>query len=65
MLKEISASILLFTHGTEVMSVVLVEMWSEGSFPLAASMALIQTVIVGLIILGFRWLTKADLRSGT
>ncbi len=65
MLKEISASILLFTYGTETMSVVLVELWSEGSFPVASSMAIIQTVIVGLILVGFRRAAKADLRSLT
>ena len=65
MLKEISASILLFTFGTETMSVVLVELWSEGSFPVASSMAVIQTVLVGVILIVFRRAAKADLRSLT
>ena len=65
MLKEISASILLFTYGTETMSVVLVELWSEGSFPVASSMAVIQTVLVGLILVVFRRAAKADLRALT
>ena len=63
MLKEISASVLLYTFGTETMSVVLYELWSEGSFPVAASMAVVQTLLVGVILVVFRRATKADLRA--
>jgi len=65
MIKEISASILLYGFGTETMSVVLYELWYEGSFTLAASLAIIQGALIAAVLATFVFATGTRLRSLT
>lgn len=56
--REISASILLFSPGNQVVSVALFTMWNEGLFVEAAALGLIQATIVLGLIYGFQLLTR-------
>lgn len=53
-LRELSASILLYSYGTETISVVLVEMYEMGTFCLAAALGLIQILITVAAIFAFQ-----------
>jgi iron(III) transport system permease protein len=50
-MRELSASILLYSVGSEVLSVVLLKLWSNG---LAEQVSVIGLMMMGLVIL-FRW----------
>jgi iron(III) transport system permease protein len=44
--RELSASILLYTSGTEVFSVAIFEMWSEGYYSYVCTLGLVQILII-------------------
>jgi iron(III) transport system permease protein len=50
-MRELSASILLYSVGSEVLSVVLLKLWSNG---LAEQVSVIGLMMMGLVII-FRW----------
>lgn len=53
-LRELSASILLYSSGNEVFSVAIFDLWDEGLMPMLCALAVIQIVItfVALLIAG-------------
>ena len=50
-LRELSTSILLFNHGTEVLSIVIFDLWEGGDYPGLCALGIMMTVL--LIILAF------------
>ncbi|MEK6711535.1 MAG: ABC transporter permease subunit, partial [Nitrospinota bacterium] len=59
-MRELNASILLYTDGTEVMSVVLYSLLEEAIAPVIAAYAVIQTVMTLAIVWIIRRLVAAD-----
>lgn len=55
-LRELPISILLWTSGTEVMSVALYQTLDQGTAGQTAAYAIIQAGIILLVLLGFRWI---------
>lgn len=55
--RELSASILLYTSQTRVMSVVLYETWANGSWPRTAVIGVVYSaVLIVATLIGRRWL---------
>ena len=71
-LREVGASILLYSHGNEVVAYILFNMWEDGRYQLMSAFITITTLItlgmVALILrlsgLRFVHLTRAELREG-
>lgn len=61
-MRELSASIFLFTSDTRVMSVLLFEQWEGGALSKVAWIALIYSAMLfSVAIVGRRWLSPKDL----
>ncbi|MEE9464027.1 MAG: iron ABC transporter permease, partial [Candidatus Neomarinimicrobiota bacterium] len=50
-LRELSTSILLYSHGTEVLSIMVFDLWESGEYPALCALGVMMTVL--LIILAF------------
>jgi iron(III) transport system permease protein len=53
--REISAAIFLYSSGTEVMSVVVYDLWSNGSYPVVAALGVIMVAFLATAV-GLVWL---------
>ena len=62
--RELGASILLMGPDSKVLTPAIVEAWFSSSSELTAAMALIQTLVVGLVMLLFTILTNRAARRG-
>ncbi len=71
-LREVGASILLYSHGNEVVAYMLFNLWEDGQYQLMSSFIMITTLItLGMVALILRLsgqrfvhLTRAELREG-
>jgi len=52
-MRELSSALLLYNQKSVVLSVVMWDMWSEGTQPPVAALSIIQTLIVGCVLAGF------------
>jgi len=50
-LRELSTSILLYSHGTEVLSIVVFDLWESGEYPALCALGVMMTIL--LIMLAF------------
>lgn len=50
-LRELSTSILLYGHGTEVLSIVVFDLWESGEYPALCALGIMMTIL--LILLAF------------
>jgi iron(III) transport system permease protein len=50
-LRELSTSILLYGHGTEVLSIVVYDLWENGEYPTVCALGIIMIII--LVILAY------------
>jgi iron(III) transport system permease protein len=62
-LRELSASILLYSVGNEVLSVVVMRLWTEGKAEQVSVIALVMLALVFLFRLAERRLVRTDLSS--
>lgn len=62
-LREVTASILLSTYGNWTLSVAIHELWHEGSFCQAASLAIIQLLMIFAVVFAVRRIAKVELSS--
>jgi iron(III) transport system permease protein len=58
--RELSASILLYTSGTEVFSVAIFEMWSEGYYSYVCTLGLIQIIVVFVMLYTVQKISKTE-----
>ena len=71
-LREVGASILLYSHGNEVVAYVLFNMWEDGRYQLLSAFIIITTLITLAVVAAILWLsglkfvhlTRADVRQG-
>ena len=69
-LREVGASILLYSHGNEVVAYVLFNMWEDGRYQLLSAFIIITTFITLAVVAVILWLsrlrfvhlTRADVR---
>ncbi|MFQ5684553.1 MAG: ABC transporter permease [Candidatus Binatia bacterium] len=59
-IKNLSISILLYAHGTEIIPVAIWALWYDGQYPDVAAMAMIQTILIYVAIYIAMKATKAD-----
>jgi iron(III) transport system permease protein len=62
--RELGASILLMGPSSKVMTPAIVEAWFASSSDLTAAMALIQTAVVGVVMVAFTLITRRAARQG-
>jgi iron(III) transport system permease protein len=62
--RELGASILLMGPDSKVMTPAIVEAWFSSSSELTAAMALIQTTVIAIVMLGFTRLTRRVAQHG-
>jgi iron(III) transport system permease protein len=48
--REISAAIFLYSQGTEVVSVSIYDLYSNGSYPLVAALGIVMVVFLSLVV---------------
>ena len=58
-MRELSASVLLYSVGSEVLSVVLLKLWANGN---AEQVSVIGLIMMGMVIL-FRWVQLKVIKS--
>ncbi len=56
--REISAAIFLYTSGTEVVSVSIYDLWSNGSYPLVAALGIMMVAFLGVAVIAVRLVTR-------
>ena len=54
--RELSTSIMLYRSGTEVLSVVIFELWDAGQYPELSALGMTLVVILVAISLLARWI---------
>ena len=54
--RELSTSLLLYGHKSEVVAVLIFSMWESGDYPVLAAFAVVLITVLGLIIIAARWL---------
>lgn len=59
-LREISAAVLLTTHTTRVLPILIFEQWTDGELNIMCAGALLLTFIMFSVISIFRWIFKVD-----
>lgn len=59
-LREISAAVLLTTHTTRVLPVLIFEQWTDGELNIMCTGALLLTVIMFTVISLFKWVFRVD-----
>jgi iron(III) transport system permease protein len=57
-IRELSCSILLYSSGSEVMSVTMFDLWRDGMFPNLAVIGTMQLFITAAVLMLFSWLFK-------
>lgn len=58
--RELSASVLLYSPGREVLSVAIYDMWEQGDFQPLSALAFIQIAIALAMLALVKWVTKVD-----
>lgn len=58
--RELSASVLLYSPGKEVLSVAIYDMWEQGDFQPLSALAFIQIAIAMVMLALVKWVTKVD-----
>jgi iron(III) transport system permease protein len=58
--RELSASVLLYSPGKEVISVAIYDMWEQGDFQPLSALAFIQIAIALVMLALVKWVTKVD-----
>jgi len=56
--REISAAIFLYSSGTEVVSVSIYSLWSDGSYPLVAALGIVMVAFLSVAVVAVRLVTK-------
>jgi iron(III) transport system permease protein len=56
--REISAAIFLYSSGTEVVSVSIYDLWSNGSYPLVAALGILMVAFLSVAVVAVRLVTK-------
>jgi iron(III) transport system permease protein len=59
-LREISTAVLLTTHETRVLPVLIFEQWTDGELNIMCTGALLLTMIMFVVISVFKWAFKVD-----
>ncbi len=59
-IKNLSISILLYAHGTEIMPVAIWALWYDGNYTSVAAMAMIQTIMIYVALYIAKKVTRAD-----
>ena len=54
--RELSTSLLLYSHNSEVVAVLIFSMWEHGEYPVLSALAVVLILTLGLIIIIARWL---------
>jgi iron(III) transport system permease protein len=54
--RELSTSIMLYRSGTEVLSVVILELWDSGQYPELSALGMSLVVVLLAISLVARWI---------
>ena len=54
--RELSTSLLLYSHNSEVVAVLIFSMWEHGEYPVLSALAVVLIATLGLVILIARWL---------
>ncbi|MEE9143148.1 MAG: iron ABC transporter permease [Candidatus Binatia bacterium] len=54
--RELSTSLLLSGHNSEVVAVLIFSMWEHGEYPVLSALAVILILTLGLIIISARWI---------
>ena len=62
--RELGASILLMGPESKVLTPAIVESWFSSSSELTAAMALIQTAVIGVVMLALTRVTHKAVRAG-
>jgi iron(III) transport system permease protein len=58
--RELSASVILYSPGNEVISVAIYDMWEQGDFQPLTALAFIQIAIALVMLALVKWVTKID-----
>ncbi|MCG8545321.1 MAG: iron ABC transporter permease [Alphaproteobacteria bacterium] len=58
--RELSASVLLYSPGNEVISVAIYDMWEQGDFHPLSALAFIQIAIALVMLALVKWVTRVD-----
>jgi iron(III) transport system permease protein len=58
--RELSASVLLYSPGREVISVAIYDMWGQGDFRPLSALAFIQIAIALVMLALVKWVTRVD-----
>jgi iron(III) transport system permease protein len=56
--REISAAIFLYSSGTEVVSVQIYDLYSNGSYPVVAALGVLMVLFLSVLTGGIRLLTR-------
>ena len=48
-LRELSTSILLYAHGSEVLSIVVFDLWEGGQYPTLCALGMIMVILLILL----------------
>jgi len=63
--REVSAAIFLYSSGTEVVSVQVFDLFSNGSYPVVAALGVVLVLFLSILAGGVRLLTRRfGIRSG-
>jgi iron(III) transport system permease protein len=54
--RELSTSLLLYSHNSEVVAVLIFSMWESGDYPVLAAFSVILITVLGLVIVAAGWL---------
>jgi iron(III) transport system permease protein len=63
-IRELGSSLFLYTSNTMVMSVLLLDFYEGGNIGKTAAFSLVQTVLLGVLIGGVTWLSRAANQDG-
>jgi iron(III) transport system permease protein len=63
-IRELGSSLFLYTSNTMVMSVLLLDYYEGGNVGKTAAFSLVQTVLLGVLIGGATWLSRAANQDG-
>jgi iron(III) transport system permease protein len=63
-IRELGSSLFLYTSNTMVMSVLLLDYYEGGNIGKTAAFSLVQTVLLGVLIGGATWLSRAANQDG-
>jgi iron(III) transport system permease protein len=63
-IRELGSSLFLYTSNTMVMSVLLLDYYEGGNVGKTAAFSLVQTVLLGVLIGGAHWLSRAANQDG-